>query len=345
MVRKLDKIEKELGYCEIKLEKERRLRRQVEFLRSDLDVLDSFVEIYDASGNRNSDNKSSVTRNGNRLADGELSFDKVAPRIVHERQSRDEPGPYFRRTKTQFKAAGILELVSEERENVNREIEEIEAKFESFAAFGKKREDLAEEKREALSSVQPPISSRFRKLDEDFRKTEQLWNSLTEDALNLEEATFFLARNVDYLKSSRSFLIAAKGSFDIEGWIENGYSGNLFRHSNVGRAKEMIAGANRNLKLAHKELVCVCSLKFENEGFEPILVSFLDAMFDDVFLDGRLERAIKVVEDAISCSEKRLRKVRQRREQLYKKLQRVERARADMFQRLGVDRRGSVAVS
>ena len=38
MVRKIEKIEKEMGYCEIKLEKKRRLRRQVMFLDADLEV-------------------------------------------------------------------------------------------------------------------------------------------------------------------------------------------------------------------------------------------------------------------------------------------------------------------
>ena len=33
MVRKLEKIEKEMGYCEIKLEKEQRLRTQLHFLK------------------------------------------------------------------------------------------------------------------------------------------------------------------------------------------------------------------------------------------------------------------------------------------------------------------------
>ena len=42
MVRKIEKIEKEMCYCEIKLEKKRRLRRQVMFLDADLEVLEEF---------------------------------------------------------------------------------------------------------------------------------------------------------------------------------------------------------------------------------------------------------------------------------------------------------------
>ena len=36
MARRLDKIEKEIGYCEIKLEKDRRMRKQVQFLQNHL---------------------------------------------------------------------------------------------------------------------------------------------------------------------------------------------------------------------------------------------------------------------------------------------------------------------
>ncbi|MCZ6793308.1 MAG: hypothetical protein O7J95_06820, partial [Planctomycetota bacterium] len=177
------------------------------------------------------------------------------------------------------------------------------------------------------------------------KKIEHLWNSLTEDSLNLDEAMFFMSRNADYLRSSRSFLVAAKGSFDIETWMEDRFQGNLFRHSNVGRAKEMIDGANRNLKLAHKELVCVSNLKFEIESFETCLVKFLDALFDDIFLDGRIERTIPVTEQAIRDAEARLTKLRRRREQLHKRLERAERSRVSLFQRLGGEKRGRVALS
>jgi hypothetical protein len=328
MVRKLEKIEKEMGYCEIKLEKERRLRRQVEFLRADLDVLSRFVRLYESSD----------------TGLGHLPFAKIGKQIALERQRNDKPGPFFYRAKEDFIAAGVLEMVREEREILLREKEDIEAKFESFSGFVKKRDILEEEKREALQSIAPSNSSRVRKLSEDFKKIEQSWNSLTEDAINVDEALFFLARNADYIKSARAFLIAAKGSFDIESWIEVEFTGNLFRHSNVGRAKEMIDGANRNLKLAQKELVCVANLKFKVERFEPILLSFLDALFDDIFLDGRLARTLNVVEAALLDSDKRLAQVRQKREQLHKKLERTERTRVLLFQRLGGEKRGRLAI-
>jgi hypothetical protein len=329
MVRKLEKIEKEMGYCEIKLEKERRLKRQVSFLEADLEVLDRFIKLYEGFDAGLSD----------------LPYEKVCKQIALERQRHDRPGPFFQRAKDDFIAAGVLEMVREERAILEREKEDIEAKFQAFNDFNRKRSVLEEEKRQALQKIAPVHSSRVRRLSEDFKKTERLWNSLTEDAINVDEAIRYLQHNVDYIESARNFLIAAKGSFDIENWIECGCSGNLFRHSNIGRAKEMIDGANRNLKLAQKELVCLVNLKFEIDQFEPILVRFLDALFCDIFLHGRLGRTLEVVESAIADSAKRLEQMRRKRERLHHKLERTEETRGNLFARLGGEKRGRLAVS
>lgn len=330
MVRKLDKIEKEMGYCEIKLEKERRLRRQVEFLRADLEVLERFMKLAGSEG----------------LGISRLPFKKIALQIAKERQASDRPGPCFQRAREDFVVGGVLEQIREEREMLLREKEEIEAKFNSFTSFGRKRSLLQREKRAVLSRVEPSQSSRLRRLNENFEKTEHLWNSLTEDSLNVDAGMFDLGRTVDYLKSARSFLIAAKGSFDIECWVESAYAGNLFRHTNLGRAKEMIDGENRNLKLAQMELVCVVNVSFDLESFEPVLTSFLGALFDDIFIDGRLERTIAVVEDAITMSEAHLKQVRRRRQQLQRKLLRTEDTRLNLFQRLGEEHKeGRVGAS
>src|SRR6185295_19907183 len=46
VARRLDKIEKEMGFLEIKLEKERRLQKQVEFLKHDIAELDKLIGRY-----------------------------------------------------------------------------------------------------------------------------------------------------------------------------------------------------------------------------------------------------------------------------------------------------------
>lgn len=127
--------------------------------------------------------------------------------------------------------------------------------------------------------------------------------------------------------------------------MDSGYTSDLFRHSNIGRAREMMDGANRNLKLAQKELSCVQNLKVRLDDFEPVLVKFLDALFDDIFLDGRLGRSISAIEQALAVSEKGLLTVRQKRETLHARLERTERTRANLFLRLGGEKRGRVSAS
>ena len=75
------------------------------------------------------------------------------------------------------------------------------------------------------------------------------------------------------------------------------------------------------------------------------LTSFLGALFDDIFIDGRLERTIAIVEAAIEQSEKQLKHVRTRRGQLHRKLQRTESTRVSLFQRLGEEHKGRVGAS
>ena len=319
MVRRLEKIEKEMGYCDIKIEKEKRLRQQAKFLYAESEALERFVKRYE----------SSVPGLGN------LQYEKIAQQVALEKARTDKVGPLFHRAKEDFISAGILEMVREAREILVRERETIEAKLASFTGFGQKRSILEEERDTAIRSLAPTHSSKLRKITEEFKRIEEQWNSLTEDALNFDEGLFYLARNVDYLKSARSFLITAKGSFDIESWTDSGYGSDLFRHSNIGRAKEMIDGANRNLKLAQKELYCLANLKIRLDGLEAMLVGFLDALFEDIFLDGRLGRSIALVEEALAAAEKNLVQVRQKRETLHAKLERTEDHRSQLFQRLG----------
>lgn len=329
MVRRLEKIEKEMGYCDIKLEKERRLRKQADFLTADIEALDKVMKLYESAG-MNLQN---------------LPFEKISQQISIERARKDKLGPFFFRAKEDFISAGILEMLRNERDVLVRERESLDMKLQSFNGFSKKRSVLAEERKSTLKDIGSGASSRLRKLAESFAHVEEQWNSLTEDALNLDDGIFYLVRNVDYIKSSRAFLISAKGSFDIESWIDSRFSTDIFRHSNVGRAKEMIDGANRNLKLAQKELASVVNLKFRIDGFEPVLVSFLDALFDDIFAEARLMRCIQVVENALARSEKLLAQVRSKRETLHAKLQRIERSRSRLFQRLGGEKRGRVSTN
>ncbi len=309
MARRLDKIEKEMGYCEIKLEKERRIRKQVQFLQNDIEALDRLTYEFSRRG------LSEMPANGR-------FFMESARSGARER----------------FLAAGLLEILNEEREILNRERQELLVRLQNFTGFESKRTLLEDEKRKALKNMAPAHSSKLRKLNDDFKRIERQWNALTEDLINLDEGLFFLDRNLDYLRSARTFLISAKGSFDIESWVSSGYLSDLFRHSNIGRAKEMADGGDRNLKMAQKELVCVASMRIHAEQFQRILVSLLETLFEDIFKEGRIQSSLEIVEAALANNLKLTEQVKAKRALLDEKLQEAEKMRNQVFSQLGADR-------
>jgi hypothetical protein len=312
MARRLDKIEKEIGYCEIKLEKERRIRKQVQFLLDDIEILDQLIREYTHRG--------------------------LAPLILSDGEEELQVCP--KASRDGFLAVGLVEMLREERDILAREREELVGRLRTFIGFESKRGVLEDEKRNALKKLSPMHSSRLRRINDDFKKIERQWNSFTEDLVNLDEGIFFLDRNLDYLRSCRTFLISAKGNFDISFWATGGYLKNLFRHSNIGRAKEMADGADRNLKMAQKELVCVTTVKVHPEQFQRVLLGLLEALFEDIFVEGRFESSFRVVEAALSVNFKLCEQAKVKRMLLASKLEQIEKVRTQIFSRLGADRRG-----
>jgi predicted nuclease with TOPRIM domain len=221
-----------------------------------------------------------------------------------------------------------------------REVEDVKRWLERTGQLAGEIDSLEDEKRKALKNMAPAHSSKLRKINDDFKRIERNWNSLTEDLINLDEGIFFLERNLDYLKSARTFLISAKGSFDIESWVSSGYLSDLFRHSNIGRAKEMADGADRNLQMAQKELVCVSSLKIHPEQIQRVLVPILEALFEDIFKDGRIQSSLQVMEAALSNNLKQVEQIKAKRAILDEKLQEAEKLRNQIFSQLGADRAG-----
>ncbi len=309
--RRLDKVEREIGYCEIKIEKERRLEKKLGFLRVVLAALDKHIDEYAPRGQTLSLSGRALPSDGTR-----------------------------RPTRKGFLAAGLIEILEEERDILTRERDEMIDRLASYDGFEKKLDLLQEEKRDAFKQLSPVYPPKMRRLNDDFVKIERQWNSLNEDLSNLEEGTFFLDRNLDYLKSCRAFLISAKGSFDIESWVAGGYLSDLFRHSSIGRAKEMADGADRNLKMALKELVCLTSVKVPAEDFERVLSPVLEALYQDIYSDGRIDSSLLVIEAALAKNLKLVEQVKVKREALRAKLSEIEKQRAQLFARLESDRRG-----
>ncbi len=310
MARRLDKIEKEMGYCEVKLEKERRLNKQIEFLIADLREMDEIISHHRASS-------------------------------AHEHPGGErarEAGGVRRPPRESFIAAGLLEIVEEEREIMRREIEDLSSRLINFRGFLIKHSVLEGERKDALKCLRDSDPSQMQRKDEEFRKVERQWNFLTEDLINLDEGIFFLDRNIDYLRSCRSFLFSARGSFEIETWMLGGYLADLFRHSPIGRAKEMADGADRNLKLAQKELVCVTTTRLRWDAFHKALVPFLEGLHEDLFTEGHLFQSVQVVEAALAGNLKLLEQVKAKREALQLRLEQIDKVRDQLFAEFGPER-------
>ncbi len=310
MARRLDKIEKEIGYCEIKLEKERRIRKQIQFLQDDIELLEQLLREYSRRRMPVGD-----TVPGTATSSGKTSRDG-------------------------FLSVGLMEILKEERDILTRERDELVSRLRTFTGFEAKRGLLEDEKRNALKNLSPAHSSKLRRINDDFKKIERQWNSYTEDLVNLDEGIFFLDRNLDYLRSCRTFLISAKGNFDVDFWVSGGILSNLFRHSSIGRSKEMADGADRNLKMAQKELVCLSTVKVRADLFQRILLPLLEALFEDIFIEGKLDASFRVIEAALATNLKLSEGVKAKRMLVCAKLEQVDKLRNQMFSRLGADRRG-----
>jgi len=309
MARRLDKIEKEIGYCEIKLEKERRIRKQIQFLQDDIGMLDQLVREY-----------------SHRMA--------PASPMIAGRASGDGKA-----SRDGFLAVGLVELLQEEKEILQRERDELASRLHTFTGFLAKRGILEDEKKNVLRRLSPAHSSKLRRINEDYKKIEKQWNTFTEDLVNLDEAIFFLDRNLDYLRSCRTLLLTAKGSLDIDYWMSGGSLMNLFRHSNIGRAKDMADGADRNLKLAQKELVCLSTIKVRADLFQRVIMPLLEGLFEDIFIEGKLLSSFRVIEAALATNLKLSEQVKAKRILLLAKFDQVDKLRNQMFVRLGGDRR------
>jgi hypothetical protein len=311
MARRLDKIEKEIGFCEGKLEKERRILKQVQFLKVDLELIDLILASYPSSG----------------------EFPQpIAP--------RQEQGGPTRALREDFLAVGLVEILREEREILDRERQELAGRLKAFAGIEGKRGSLEGEKMNSLKRLSPAHSSRIRRLNDGVKKVERQYNTFKEDLVNLDEGIFFLERNLDYLKSCRTILIAAKGDLDIDFRCRNCPLPILFRHSKVGRAKEMADGADRNLKMAQKELVCLASVRTHPELYQRVLIPLLEALFADIFIDGKLDASLRVIEAALANNLGLTEGVKEKRMLLADKIEEIEKARDKMFSRLGASRQG-----
>lgn len=330
MVRRLEKVEKEIGYCQIKLEKQQRLQVQLQFLQLHRASLEqSISELTQAHDD---------DAIGNRLA-GVPLFE------VFQRLSLgvDDPDtPLFKET---FRRAGALPLLKDELALVTRrELEDLEARLSTFQAFRSKRERLQAEREEALETLNVELSAEMKQIARDFETTEGNWNTLTEDLTNVEEAIRHVAHAVDYLKSARSFIRTARSQFSLETWLREGYLLDLFKHSSVGRSKEMVEGADRNLKVALSELLCLDRIEIQPEDFQHLLMPFLEALFTDLFRYGKFRETMVILEERLERLERLHAELESLRDDVLRDQGTHEEKRGRLFNEIGNERRRLSAV-
>jgi hypothetical protein len=322
LIRRLEKIEKELGYCQIKLEKEQRLATRVHFLRAHrdrlLEVLDLFPEQDSGAGDR--------------LCG--LSFSEISSRIMDEDKHLDlEP------LRNSFLAIGMRPEVTTELEELEVEIKDVSERLSTFRVFHDKVAGLQSERRHALSSFDLSGDEPVLAISDEFEVTENDWNVLTEDLTNLDDALFNVSRTKDYLTSARNFVLHARSHYSVPDWIEKGYLVDLLKHSTIGRIREMLEGGERNLKTALSELICLDNYPLVADDFKPILRPFYRLLFDDVFHQTKFQDVLQLIEERLDRSTRLHEQLQKSREKVFQTQVVKEKARESLFHRIGDERR------
>ena len=325
MVRRLEKIEKEIGYCEIKLEKEQRLRAQAHFLRVHRDGLQEAVDGFYRS-------QAGEDGEGNQL--GGLTL-----REVFDQVSIAPGGEKAQRLQEKFRCAGSLPFLTEELQVLDQALGDLDTRLATFDAFRVKKQGLIDERDEALNTFIRSDYEPLLEISAEFERIEQSWNTLTEDLMNMDEAIFHVSRAGDYLGSARNFILASRSQFNVESWLRTGYLIDLFKHSSVGRAKEMVEGADRNLKAALVELLCLEDVVVRPSDFEHMLLPFLDSLFDDLFCRGKLKSTLAFLEQRCADLERLKGELEANRETILESQTEQEESRVRLFNKMGDERK------
>ena len=298
---RLNKYEKEIGFCQVKLEKERRLRKQIAFLESEIFVVDKQISRFGVSLN---------------------SFD-----------ASDAPNSL-----ELFLACELMDTLQDRRLILVRERNELRARCGSFEGISSRLETLAGEKDAYLRGLTLHHSQILRRQGNDFSRVESRWKSFSEDILNLDDGLFFLERNLDYLRSCRTFVVSSVRE-DFESWPSAPREISIvLKHSNLGRAKEMADGADRTLKMAQKQLICVANAKIYPEQLVYVLLDLLQAIYKDTQITRRTDQALYSIECAMAKNLRAVERMKNARESHAQKLTVLQKERMAIFSRLGLNR-------
>ncbi len=282
-MRVLDRIEKEMGYCEVKLEKERRLRSQELYLRADVEALNEVLAAYSAT-------KFEAALKSNRIGGYPIA---EIPRIV-----RRGPKEAVRRVREAFVSVALQCALRETREMLSNELASVTERLATYNDFQGRRSSLIAQRKDTLEHLGLEADEFAGEVLEDFEKIESRWNQVSEDLVNVETAVSHLQNNLDFLRSARSFVLGARATFDVDEWCRSGYLSDLFRHSPISRVFEMVQCADLNIRLAEKELVCLTCWPYEAHKSITVLGPFVHKLFDDLFIRGNFQSTKAVIEEA-----------------------------------------------
>jgi hypothetical protein len=229
-----------------------------------------------------------------------------------------------------------------EMEDLELNIKDTADKLATFRVFHEKIQGLQSERTNALGSFDLSGDEPVLAISDNFEETETKWNVLTEDLTNLDDALFCVSRANDYLGSARNFVLSARSHFSVQDWLDNGYLVDLLKHSTVGRIREMMKFAERNLKIALGELICLNEddYKFLNpQDFAPLLLPFYNRLFEDVFHQNKFQSVLQLVEERLDRTERLHRMLKTAREEVFQSQLQHERDRERLFHLIGDERR------
>ncbi len=294
MRNRIKEIEKEIGFCENRLEKKRRLQRRSESLRHDIEVLDDLLKGFA----------------------GCEGLPKAEPE-----------GPEVPRHRRRLLAIGLLDALREERDILTWEAESVRSILKGLTGLRSRISHIEKERARLLLSLQETHSTPPER--EAAVVAAREWDTCFEDIQDIEDAVFSLKRNLDYLRSCRQHLVAAKDELDPGTPAASQFD--IYRHSSVGRAQEMALGADRNLKEAQRELTCMSRSALRTGALRPIFLDLSGSLFDDI-LEGRdFERSRKLIEAALAVNARAV-------ERLVRKLSLLSRKRDEIDRELSRQR-------
>ena len=281
-MRVLDRIEKEMGYCQVNLEKDRRLRCQELYLRAEVEALKEVLKSY-------SKVKFEEALKSNRLVGYPVA---ELPGLMRNGSKED-----VLRARSAFVSAALQWALRDTQELLAHELDGVVERLASYTDFEGKRSNLLQQRKRMLERLGFDEDECAGEALEGFEKIESRWNRVREDLVNAEVALAYLQGNLDYLHSARSFLFGARVSFDVDQWCRTGYLSDLFRHSPVSRVFEMVRCADFNVRMAEKELICLERWPHRAHKSGTVLGPFVHRLFDDLFTRGNFQSTKAVIEE------------------------------------------------